>query len=192
MASLSYFYVQCKDSKSDHHEGFQTKQDSKKKKKKRSIYTCMIFLSICLSDPVPFLIRSPRGLSNKAGLEKKKKIHIHIYNFPFYLFVRSCTTRANPITTRAFKQSRTRKKKKKKKKKKKIHIHMYDFPFCLFVSSCTTPLELPFCSPVFAGINLGPVVQSVVSLTSSFRVISLTVLADSYTIFYYFFLKKKM
>ena len=35
--------------------------------------------------------------------------------------------------------------------------------------------------------NLGPVVQSVVSLTSSLRVISLTVLADSiYNIFKFF------
>ena len=35
-----------------------------------------------------------------------------------------------------------------------------------------------------------PVVQSVVSLTSSLRVISLTVLADQYTIYWYFWLKK--
>ena len=35
VASLSYFYVQCKDSKSDHHECFQTKQDSKRKKEKK-------------------------------------------------------------------------------------------------------------------------------------------------------------
>ena len=32
VASLSYFYAQCKDGKSDHHEGFQTKQESRKKK----------------------------------------------------------------------------------------------------------------------------------------------------------------
>ena len=32
---------------------------------------------------------------------------------------------------------------------------------------------------MYTGCNLGPVVQSVVSLTSSLRVISLTVLADS-------------
>ena len=33
VASLSYFYVQWKDSNSDHHEEFQTKQDSKRKNK---------------------------------------------------------------------------------------------------------------------------------------------------------------
>ena len=38
--------------------------------------------------------------------------------------------------------------------------------------------------------NLGPVVQSVVSLTSSLRVISLTVLADSMYNILIFFLKK--
>ena len=52
VASLSYFYIQCKDSKSYHHESFQIKQDSREKKK-RFIYTCKIFLSICLSDLVP-------------------------------------------------------------------------------------------------------------------------------------------
>ena len=40
-------------------------------------------------------------------------------------------------------------------------------------------------------LDLGPVVQSIVSLTSSLRVISLTVLADSiYNILIFFFLKK--
>ena len=39
-------------------------------------------------------------------------------------------------------------------------------------------------------INLGPVVQSVVSLTSSLRVISLTVLADSIYIILIFFAEK--
>ena len=39
-------------------------------------------------------------------------------------------------------------------------------------------------------INLGPVVQSVVSLTSSLRVISLTVLADSIYNILIFLLKK--
>ena len=38
--------------------------------------------------------------------------------------------------------------------------------------------------------NLGPVVQSVVSLTNSLRVISLTVLADSIYTILIFFLKK--
>ena len=41
---------------------------------------------------------------------------------------------------------------------------------------------LPFYAVYYEGVsinNLGPVVQSVVSLTSSLRVISLTVLADS-------------
>ena len=35
------------------------------------------------------------------------------------------------------------------------------------------------CGLFFGSFNLGPVVQSVVSLTSSLRVISLTILADS-------------
>ena len=40
---------------------------------------------------------------------------------------------------------------------------------------------------IFIGMNQGPVVQSVVSLTSSLRVISLTVLADSiYNILIFF------
>ena len=42
----------AKDSKYDHHEGFQSKQGSEIYFKK-SIYTCKVFLSICLSDLVP-------------------------------------------------------------------------------------------------------------------------------------------
>ena len=43
------------------------------------------------------------------------------------------------------------------------------------------------CDYVLAPVFLGPVVQSVVSLTSSLRVISLTVLADSiYNILIFF------
>ena len=52
------------DSKFDHHEGFQTKQGSKKERKKerkRSIYTCKIFFSICLSalEPLEHPFSSP-------------------------------------------------------------------------------------------------------------------------------------
>ena len=42
----------------------------------------------------------------------------------------------------------------------------------------------------FVGIYLGPVVQSIVSLTSSLRVISLTVIADSIHSMLIFFAKK--
>ena len=60
----------------------------------------------------------------------------------------------------------------------------FSFLFCL--SALVSP-EHQFCSPVFAGINQGSVVQSVVSLTSSLRVISLTILVDSiYNILIFF------
>ena len=65
------------------------------------------------------------------------------------------------------------KKKKKKKKKKKI------------VENIKKEIDLIFPS------KQGPVVQSVVSLTSSLRVISLTVLADLiYNILIFFALQK--
>ena len=51
----------------------------------------------------------------------------------------------------------------------------------------TIYLELCICILLSDHNNLGPVVQSVVSLTSSLRVISLTVLADSiYNILIFF------
>ena len=46
--------------------------------------------------------------------------------------------------------------------------------------------------PVPYSVNLGPVVQSVVSLTSSLRVISLTVLADSIYNMLIFFAEKNV
>ena len=58
-----------------------------------------------------------------------------------------------------------------KKKKKFSHTHCY--------GKETNPLH-----------NLGPVVQSIVSLTSSLRVISLTVLADSIHNILIFFAEK--
>ena len=49
--------------------------------------------------------------------------------------------------------------------------------------------EVPYIAGIFFGIQ-GPVVQSVVSLTSSLRVISLTVLADSIHNILIFFAEK--
>ena len=49
--ACSYFYVQCKDSNSDHHEGLQSR--TRKEKKKDSCTHVRNFLPICLSDLVP-------------------------------------------------------------------------------------------------------------------------------------------
>ena len=56
---------------------------------------------------------------------------------------------------------------------------------------CTASMYTVSIAKAMFLANLGPVVQSVVSLTSSLRVISLTVLADSiYNILIFFLLKK--
>ena len=57
--------------------------------------------------------------------------------------------RSVQITTRVFKQSRTR--NKKKNKKKSVYTCKIFLSICL---SDLVPLEHPFCSPVFAGIYL--------------------------------------
>ena len=60
---------------------------------------------------------------------------------------------------------------------------------CSQTSMAETPLEMEMeiCSGYGSSSILGPVVQSVVSLTSSLKVISLTVLADSiYNILIFF------
>ena len=66
-----------------------------------------------------------------------------------------------------------------KKKKKSFSINIYNIYDSSQAPSSTT-----------ADGILGPVVQSVVSLTSSLRVISLTVLADSIYSFLKFFAEK--
>ena len=99
-----------------------------------------------------------------------------------FLLLRTVQKKVIPITTRVFKQSRTR-----TERKNSIYTSKSFLSFCL---SDVLSLGHPFCYPVLAGINLGPVVQSVVSLTSSLRVISLTVLADSIYIILIFFAEK--
>ena len=54
----------------------------------------------------------------------------------------------------------------------------------------STTIYIYICGQLRKNINLGPVVQSVVSLSSSLRAISLTILADSIYNFLKFFAEK--
>ena len=61
---------------------------------------------------------------------------------------------------------------------------------CLYVLAVAVPFRSLFLLVSNIGYDLGPIVQSVVSLTSSFRVISLTVLAELIYNILIFLLKK--